>query len=326
MKKTKITLFCACSLLALSAVAQVQGAGSSLARGLMGAWSTQHGAASGGVTYEATGSSAGVRAATEQTVDFGVSDVPLTAPALRQAGLKQVPLAVTAVAVVVNLPELAGKPIKLTGDMIADIYQGTITQWNHSQIAAANAGVKLPSKPIVPIWRADGSGQSYVFSTYLSRGNPKWRRVIAATSNLQLSAGRGVRGGQGVLDAVKATPGAIGYDALGDAKASGLLIAELQNAAGKYVAPSSASVAAATEQATWQSGTNTADLDGSVGADIYPMATVTYALLPIAPKAGRKNAGPFIALAVAQGDQLAQKAGFNALPVVAKNLAALAVK
>lgn len=308
--------------LSFQAQAQIIGAGSTLVRELMTGWTSQYGAASGGTSYDAVGSSAGVAKASEQSVDFGVSDVPLTAAALRQAGLRQVPLAGAAVAVVVNLPELGGKPIKLNGDILADIYMGSITQWNHSQIKAANPGLPLPNRAIVPVWRNDGSGQSYVFSTYLSRGNGKWRRVASSTSNLSLTIGKGVKGGQALLDAVKATPGAVGYDALGAAQKSGLGIAELLNSAGKSVAPNTASIAEALERAQWQKDTNAADLDASAGTGAYPMTVVPYALVPVTLKKGRNSALPFVQAAVAQGDALVKQAGFLPLPAVAKGLTA----
>lgn len=326
MQLSRILFACAVSALTLPAVAQVQGAGSTLARELIGGWATQYGAVAGGASYEAVGSSAGIARVSEQSVDFGASDVPLTAAALLQAGLKQVPLALTAVVVVVNLPELNGKSVRLTGDILADIYQGNITDWSHSQIAGSNPGVKLPAKPIVPLWRADGSGQSYIFSNYLARGNTKWRRNIGSTNNLQLAAGKGVRGGSALLEAVKATPGAVGYESLGAARSSGMQMAELQNASNKFVAPNPASINAAAERAVWQADNNAADLDGSAGADAYPMAAVTYALLPVTLKTGRKNAGPFINQSVAQGDAIAQKAGFNPLPANAKALVAATAK
>lgn len=301
-----------------AAHAQVTGAGSTLVRDLVSSWAAQYGPASGGVTYEGGGSSAGVSRATEQSVDFGVSDVPMTAAALRQAGLRQVPLAGAAVAVIVNLPELGTQAIKLNGDILADIYQGNIKQWNHSQIAGSNPGVKLPNRTIVPIWRADGSGQSYIFSTYLARGNSKWRRTVGSTNNLAMTAGRSAIGGQGVLDAVKATPGAVGYDALGAAQKSGLGIAELLNASGKSVAPNAASIAEALERAQWAKDSNAADLDGSAGPGAYPMAAVPYALIPVAIKATRKSALPFIQASVAQGDAVVKQVGFLPLPAVAK--------
>jgi phosphate transport system substrate-binding protein len=305
-------LFCAATQ------AQVIGAGATSVRDLMATWTAQYGGVTGGASYEATGSSVGVSKATEQSVDFGVTDVPLTAAALRQAGLRQAPLAATAVAIMVNLPELAGKPLKLNGDTLADIYQGTIAQWNHAQIAAANPGITLPNLPIVPIWRADGSGQSYEFSTYLARYNAKWRRSIASTYTINLSTGKSVRGGQALVDMVKATRGAIGYDGIGAAQKSGLLIAELKNADGKSVAPNAASISASVEAAQWSLDANAADLDGVSGATMYPITTVAYVLMPTVPKTGRKNAQAFIQAAVAQGDAQVRQAGFVPLGSKAK--------
>ena len=302
----------------LTAQAQVTGAGSTLVRELMVGWAAQHGPASGGAVYEPVGSSAGVARITEQSVDFGVTDVPLTAAALRQAGLRQVPLAGAAVAVMVNLPELGTQVIKLNGDILADIYQGHITQWNHSQIAGANPGVKLPNRTIVPIWRADGSGQSYIFSTYLARGNSKWRRVVGSTNNLALTAGRSARGGQAMLEAVKATPGAVGYESLGAAQKAGLGVAELLNGSGKSVAPNAASIAEALERAQWAKDSNAADLDGSAGPGAYPMVAVPYALLPANLKPTRKSALPFIQTSVAQGDAQIKQVGFLPLPAAIK--------
>ncbi len=306
--------------LSASSQAQTLGTGSTLVRDLMTSWTAQYGAASGGAKYEPTGSSAGIAQARDGAVDFGVTDVPLTASALQQANLRQLPLAGAAVAVIVNLPELGGKPIKLTGDILGDIFTGSITQWNHSQIVGANPGLPLPARAIVPVWRSDGSGQSYVFSTYLSRGNAKWRRTLASTNNLALSSGKGVRGGAAMIDALKATPGAIGYESLGAAQRAGLGIAELRNAADRFVAPSAASVNEALTQAKWASDNLAADLDGSAGAGTYPMTAVAYALI-----SGNRKGGisplPFLKSAVASGDAQVNQAGFVALPATAKNLA-----
>jgi phosphate transport system substrate-binding protein len=309
-----------CGLLICSSVsAQTLGSGSTLIRDLMTSWSAQHGAASGGVRYEATGSSAGIAQTREGAVDFGVTDVPLNVAFLQQGNLRQLPLAGAAVAVIVNLPELNSRPIKLTGDILADIFTGGITQWNHSQIAAINPGQPLPARAIVPIWRSDGSGQSYVFSNYVARGNTKWRRAIGSTNNLTLSVGRGVRGGAAMIEAVKATSGAIGYDSLGAAQRAGLGLAELRNATDRFVAPNAASINEALAQAKWAAESLSADLDGSAGAGSYPMAAVTYALISGNRKGG-VNPLPFLKAAVASGDAQVTQAGFVPLPTIAKNL------
>jgi phosphate transport system substrate-binding protein len=305
--------------LSASALAQTTGTGSTLVRDLMTSWTAQYGSASGGARYEPTGSSAGITQAREGAVDFGVTDVPLTAAALQQGNMRQVPLAGAAVAVIVNLPELGGKPIKLTGDILGDIFTGGITQWNHSQITAANPGVPLPARAIVPVWRSDGSGQSYVFSTYISRGNSKWRRTTSSTNNLSLSAGRGVRGGAAMIETIKATPGGIGYESLGAAQRAGLGVAELRNAADRFVAPNAASVNEALAQAKWAADSLSADLDGGAGAGSYPMTAVAYALISGNRKGGASPV-PFLKTAIASGDAQVAQAGFVALPVTAKNL------
>jgi phosphate transport system substrate-binding protein len=307
------------TVISTSVQAQTTGTGSTLVRDLMTSWTAQHGAASGGARYEASGSSAGIAQAREGTVDFGVTDVPLTSAALQQGNLRQVPLAGAAVAVIVNLPELGGKPVKLTGDILADIFTGSITQWNHSQITAANPGLPLPARAIVPVWRSDGSGQSYVFSNYIARGNAKWRRTVSSTNNLALSAGRGVRGGAAMVDTIKATPGAIGYESLGAAQRAGLGIAELRNAADRFVAPRAASINEALAQAKWAADSLAADLDGSAGAGSYPMTAVAYALISGNRKGGVSPV-PFLKAAVASGDAQVTQAGFVALPATAKNL------
>jgi phosphate transport system substrate-binding protein len=202
---------------------------------------------------------------------------------------------------------------------LGDIFTGSITQWNHSQITGANPGLPLPARAIVPIWRSDGSGQSYVFSTYLSRGNAKWRRTVASTNSLSLSAGRGVRGGAAMIEAIKATSGAIGYESPGAAQRAGLGIAELRNAADRFVAPSAASINEALAQARWSADSLSADLDGSAGAGSYPMTAVAYALISGNRKSGVSPV-PFLKAAVASGDAQVTQAGFVALPATAKNM------
>ncbi len=308
-------------------MAQVAGVGSTLARGLMADWTVQFGPAVGGVTYVASGSSAGVTGARDGSADFGVSDVPLNSVVLQQSQLKQIPLAATAVAVVLNLPELAGKNLKLTGDVLAEIYKGNIKEWNHSQIQAINRGIALPATPIVPVWRNDGSGQSVVFTTYLSRQSASWRRSPGVSPRLDLSTGRGMKGGAAMLAAVKATPGAIGYDAVGAARAAGgLVIAELRNSAGNFTGPNEANIREALKLASWSEDTNSADLDGLGGIDTYPMTTLTYALLPRVAVKGRVNATQFLTTSVAQGDASAVKNGFVTLPANAKALVAAVPK
>ena len=309
----------------LPATAQVTGAGSTLVRSLMTDWIAKYGAVSGGVSYTPSGSSAGVKSVSDGSTDFGVTDVPLTAPALKQAQLRQVPLAATAVAIFVNVPELAGKRLQLSGDVLAEIYKGNIKEWNHSQIRAINKGLALPATAIFPVWRADGSGQSYMFTTYMSRHSASWRRTPGAEARLDLGHGKGVRGGGAMIAAVKATPGALGYESIGAVKeAGGLTMASLLNSAGSFVAPTEAGIQEALAQAQWDEETHAADLDGSAGNASYPIATLSYALIPQSAIRGRQSAAPFLSASVAQGDALSAKNGFVPLPARGKALAAKA--
>jgi phosphate transport system substrate-binding protein len=302
------------NFLPADALAQTKGAGSSFARDLMTRLTSQYGPANGGVTYEATGSVAGVKALTAQSVAFAVSDTPLTGPALDQMKLVQIPLAGGAVAVVVNVPGLPqGKKLRLNGTLLADIYLGTVTNWNHTTIKALNPEINLPDLKITPIYREDGSGMTAALTTYMARYNGSFSRRYGSGSLIAFPVGLARRGGAGVLEGVKATPGAIGYDALANASASGLHLLELQNAMARFVAPTTASVAESLSRANWDTtrgafpATNAADLDASPGLTAWPVSIVTYALVPAS---GATSANRFLAQALTEGDGVTTGAGF----------------
>jgi phosphate transport system substrate-binding protein len=304
-----------------SAFAQVNGAGSTFAKDLVEAWAVAHGASAGGVKYDAVGSGAGVLRVKERAIDFGVTDVPLTAAALGEASLKQLPLAASAVAVVVNLPMLNSKPLRMSGSVLGDIYRGTINTWNDPEIVALNPGLALPTLAIVPVWRKDSSGQAYAVASYMARYNRQWRRTNSVDTRWSGRVGRGVEGRE-MLQTVASTPGAIGFAALGAAAAvKGLGIAELRNIDKGFVAPSEQSISETLATADWslgEKGNNAVDLDASPGVGAYPITTVSYALVPLVPVVGRRNAAAFIAQAVNNGDQQAQQTKFVPLPAKVK--------
>jgi phosphate transport system substrate-binding protein len=224
------------------AQAQVAGNGSSFARELITSWSKSYGDTVGGLQYEANGSAAGVDAVTKNTTDFGITDVPLTYARVSNLGIKQIPLAASGVAIVINLNEIGNEVINLDGRLLLAIYKGEITSWDDPKIAAANRDLKLPKVKITPVWRADGSGQSYVFTSYLGRNDPSWNRSNGSTLNVNFSTGRGVKGGKEMIEAVASTKGAIGYDALAGATKSALKIVAIQNASKRYVLPNEKSI------------------------------------------------------------------------------------
>jgi phosphate transport system substrate-binding protein len=300
-----------------SANAQVVGNGSSFARTLLESWTQSFGAELGGVKYESNGSTAGIEAVSTGTSDFGVTDVPITYAQLTRLTLKQIPLAASAVAVVVNLPKLKGVTVRLNGHLLASIYQGDITHWNHPRLAAINPGLSFPNLAITPIWRKDGSGQSYVLSSYMSRGDAHARRNIGANTKLRFKVGKGVSGGREMLAAVEAINGAIGYDALAGAKKSGLVESALQNSAKEFVLPSNVSINAALSEAQWSTGaaeSNIGDLDGSAGAASYPMAAIAYALFSAKVSPPRKSVAAFFEKGIREGDSATVNAGFVPIP------------
>jgi phosphate transport system substrate-binding protein len=303
-------------LMGNSAYAQTKGAGSSLARDLMARWVTDFG--KGGVVYNPVGSTAGVQQISEKTVDFAVTDRPMAAVQLDRLSLRQYPLAASAVSIVANLPGLPkDRSLKLTGGVLADIYSGTITNWNDRLIKVLNPDLELPNLAITPVYRADGSGQTYALTLFLSRNSQTWSRRFGSNEKIAFPAGEAKSGGAALLAAVKAKPGAIGYDVLGEGLKSGLVLPQLQNASAKYVSPSVAAVSEAIAQATWDTTsatfvpTNAADLDGSAGDKVWPISVVTYALVPAQDKAG---AMAFLSASIAQGDKGVSDNSFVPIP------------
>jgi phosphate transport system substrate-binding protein len=300
--------------------AQISGAGSSLARDVILQWSNGYGATVGGVRYEPIGSEAGVGKVVSRETDFGITDVPVSPATLRAAGLRQTPLFVSAVAVVANLKSLGGRPLKLNGDVLAEIYSGRVTNWNHNSIALLNPGVPLPDLKITPISRSDGSGQSYIFTSYLSRYNAAWRRKVGTTNKIPEGVGLSVKGGSAMLAALNTTAGGIGYEASSAAAKLGLTVANLRNAEQQFVPPAPANVREAVSRAKWTFDANeiSADLDASEGAATYPMSNIVYAISPIVLAKGARESAPFITKAVQLGDDALAALGFLPLPTNAK--------
>src|SRR5690242_11636176 len=187
------------------------GAGSTLVAPLMQRWASEYNATKGvQVVYGAVGSGAGIQQITSRTVDFGASDAPL-APEQAAAcnGCVQVPWALSATGIAFHLNGF--KRLKLTSKLLVGIYQGKILNWNDRRIAAANKGVHLPSLPITPVFRSDGSGDTYAFTDYLSRTDSTWKSSIGFGTQVSFPKGVGGRGNDGVSALVASTNGGIAY-------------------------------------------------------------------------------------------------------------------
>lgn len=230
------------------------------------------------INYQSIGSGGGIQQFTEKTVDFGATDAPMSdAELAKAADAVHIPMVMGAVVATYNLSGVTA-PLQLDGPTLAKIYLGEIKKWSDGAIAGLNPGVKLPDADIQVVYRSDGSGTSFVWTDYLSNVSADWKSKVGTNKNPNWPAGQGGKGNEGVTNAVKQTPNAIGYVELNYAVANKLPFASIKNKAGKFVAPSIDSTGLAatgvTLPADYRVSIVNADGDGT-----YPVASFTYILV-----------------------------------------------
>ena len=300
----------------------ITGAGSTFAQPIYQAWADASKAVTGvSLNYNGVGSGAGQKFATQRTVDFGASDAPMPADKLAAAKLMQFPAVMGAVDIAVNIPGVADNRLRLTGKLLGDIYLGTVTNWNDPAIAKLNPGLKLPDLAIAPVYRADGSGTTFVFTSYLSKVNPDFKGKVGAATAVSWPAGTGAKGTAGVAGAVKNTAGGVGYVESAYATANHLTTTQLQTHGGQFIKPSLASFAAAASGADWAGAQNFAvDLNDQPGAAAWPIVSATFVLLPTNPSDHAKSAAviKFFDWALTNGDATAKQLQYVGLPVAVK--------
>ncbi|HEX8323419.1 MAG TPA: phosphate ABC transporter substrate-binding protein PstS [Tepidisphaeraceae bacterium] len=263
---------------------RLQGAGATFPNPLYQKWVTEYQAQHPGVRidYQSIGSGGGIKAITDKTVDFAGSDAPLTTKQMEALGGKAVHIPATAGAVVLayNLPDFKGD-LKLTGEVVADIFAGKIKQWNDSKIAALNSGATLPDRGITPCWRTDGSGTSYVFTNYLVTQSPSFKETVGMGNQVKWPAGTGGKGNDGVAAAVSGTPGSIGYVELNYATANKIPFALMQNKAGKFIkaTPETVSAAGAGAAGEMTASKLAVAIWNQPGEEAYPIAAFTYLIV-----------------------------------------------
>lgn len=198
------------------------------------------------VNYQSIGSGGGILQLTNKTVDFGASDGPLNDEQTTKMGVPvlHIPMASGAVVLTYNLPGVNAS-LKLTPDVIADMFLGKITKWDDKRITSLNAGVTIPSFPILIAHRSDGSGTTNIFTNYLSKVSPDWSSKVGSGGAVNWPVGLGGKGSEGVSGLVKQTPGAVGYVELIYALQNKMAYAQVKNMKGKFITPSLASVSAA---------------------------------------------------------------------------------
>jgi phosphate transport system substrate-binding protein len=281
------------------------------------------------INYQSIGSGAGIQQVKAGTVDFGASDAALSNDRLRELPRRilHFPTVAGAVALAYNLPGLA-RPLRLTPELVAGIYLGRIRSWNDKRIAAANPGVSLPAAPILAVHRADGSGTTNIFTSYLSAVSVEWRAVAGANTSVSWPSGVGGKGNEGVTGLVRQTPGALGYVELAYAKQNALPVALVRNQAGRFVGPTLASTTAAVSGAAAALAKDVrTPIANAPGPDAYPISGLTFLLVyqdSKDPARARALAG-FISWAMREGQGMVEALDYARLPeaVIRANEAAL---
>jgi phosphate transport system substrate-binding protein len=300
-----------------AASATLTGAGSTLVAPLMANWTSGFEAGGGtSVKYSAVGSGTGIAQITARTVDFGASDAPLTnEQASACDGCVQIPWALSATGLGYNVPGV--RQLKLSGPLLAEIYLGKIKKWNDAKIKAANPGAKLPGTKITPVFRSDGSGDTYAFTEFLSKVSPAWKGQVGFSTSVGFKAGVGAKGNSGITSTVSKTPGAIGYISASYLIAAGLNAVAVQNRGGSYVYPNLKNIEAAGATVKSVPASNTISIVNppSSAKKAYPISTFTYAVVP--HDAAQK--GPlreFLGYAVTKGQAFGASLDFAPLPQV----------
>jgi phosphate transport system substrate-binding protein len=281
------------------------------------------------INYQPIGSGGGVLQTSEGTVDFGASDMPVPDDKIAAAKIKfwNLPTVLGAVVPVYNVPGVT-QELNFSGDVIADIYMGKITKWNDPRIAKDNPGVNLPSKGIIPVYRTEGSGTTYIFTDYLSKVSPEWATAVGKNSAVKWPAGIGQKGSDGVSGMVRQTPGAFGYVELIYATSNNIPYGTVKNAAGKFIKATPDGVSAAAAAAAKSITTDfRVSITNAAGPDTYPISSFTYLLIPVkfADPAKAAAVKDFLKWMLAHGESECSAMGYAPLPKPIADKVALAI-
>ncbi|MDN5362401.1 MAG: phosphate transport system substrate-binding protein [Moorella sp. (in: firmicutes)] len=304
----------------------LNGAGATFPYPLYSRWIAEYGRITPNVkiNYQSIGSGAGIEQISKKIIYFGGSDAPMTDEKLKEAPgeIMHIPTVLGAVAITYNLPDVK-EPIKLSPDVLADIYLGKIKKWDDPRITALNPGLNLPGQNMVVVHRSDGSGTTNIFTDYLCKISPEWKSKVGMGTSVNWPVGVGAKGSEGVSRQVQSTVGAIGYVELSYALLNNLPYALMQNSAGKFVPPSlETTTAAAAGAAASMPDDLRVSIVNAPGEKAYPIAGFTYILVykeQDDPEKGQALA-QFLWWAIHDGEKMAAELAYAPLPpeVVAK--------
>jgi phosphate transport system substrate-binding protein len=300
----------------------VTGAGATFPAPIYAKWADAYNKSTGvRINYQSVGSGAGIKQIKSKTVDFGASDMPLTDEELAKDGLVQFPTVIGGVVPVVNIQGISPGQIKITGEVLGDIYLGKITKWNDAALTALNPGVPLPDAAIAVVRRADGSGTSFIFTNYLSKVNPEWKSKVGEGTAVNWPTGAGGKGNEGVSAFVQRLPNSIGYVEYAYAKQNKMSYLQLRNKDGSFVKPDDDAFKAAAAGADWNKSFYQI-LTDQPGKGSWPITGATYILMyktQDKPASG-SNTLKFFDWAYLSGDKMADDLDYVPLPDSVKNL------
>ena len=310
----------ACSF---AAVAQdVTGAGATFPAPLYAKWADAYNKAAGArINYQSVGSGAGLRQIRGKTVDFGASDMPLTDADLAKDGLVQFPTVIGGVVPVLNVKGIAPGQVKMTGQVLGDIFLGKIVKWNDPALVALNPGVPLPDTAIAVVRRADGSGTTFIFTNYLSKANAEWKTKVGEGTAVNWPTGAGGKGNEGVAAFVQRLPNSLGYVEYSYAKSNKMSHVLMRNQAGSFVAPDDTAFKAAAAGADWAKSFYQV-LTDQPGKDSWPITGATFIMMHKAQDkpVQATNSLKFFDWAYANGDKMATDLEYVPLPDSVKAL------
>lgn len=300
------------------AAADITGAGATFPYPIYAKWAEAYKAKTGvGLNYQSIGSGGGIKQIKAKTVDFGASDKPLEEAELNESGLTQFPAIMGGVVPVVNLEGIPPGQMKLTGEVLAEIFLGKIKKWNDPKIAALNPGLKLPDENVTVVRRSDGSGTSFLFTNYLSKVSAEWKSSVGEGTAVKWPEGVGGKGNEGVSAYVQRIKGSIGYVEYAYAKKNKMGHVALKNKDGQFVQPDDATFQAAAANADWAKAPGYyVILTEQPGKESWPITGASFVLLykTQADAAKGKEVLSFFDWALKSGGKMASELDYVPMP------------
>lgn len=316
----KSLFIAATAALTLSTVhaSEVTGAGATFPYPVYAKWADAYKKATGNtVNYQSIGSGGGIKQIKAKTVDFGASDMPLKIEELDADGLVQFPAVIGGVVPVLNVEGINPGQLKMTGDLLAKIYMGSITKWNAAEIAAINPGVKLPADDITVVHRSDGSGTTFIWTDYLSKVNAEFKEKVSSGTAVKWPVGLGGKGNEGVAANVQRIKGAIGYVEYAYVKRNKMNYALVKNRDGQFAQPDDLNFKAAASGADWAKTPGMGViLTNQAGKETWPISGATFIILHKVPSnpENTKEVIKFFEWAFANGGAMATELEYVPMP------------